>query len=67
MPQSSHRNVVSFEYLEVRRRHEDHHRIYDAILLRDAYRAEMLMREHVASVKTGLVRSISGRAPSRRR
>lgn len=67
VPQSSHRNVVSFEYLEVRRRHEDHHRIYDAILLRDAYRAEMLMREHVASVKTGLVRSISGRAPTRSR
>jgi GntR family transcriptional regulator of vanillate catabolism len=62
VPQSSHRNVVAFEYTGVRRRHDDHHRIYDAILLRDAYRAEILMREHVTSVKIGLVRSLSGRA-----
>ncbi|GGF48326.1 GntR family transcriptional regulator [Azorhizobium oxalatiphilum] len=61
VPQSSHRNVVSFDHMDVRRRHDDHHRIYDAILLCDAYRAEMLMREHVASVKTSLVRALSGR------
>ncbi|MGU3492488.1 GntR family transcriptional regulator [Xanthobacteraceae bacterium A53D] len=68
VPQSSHRNVVSFDHMDVRRRHDDHHRIYDAILLCDAYRAEMLMREHVASVKTSLVRALSGRpAPTARR
>jgi len=66
VPQSSHRNVVAFEHIDVRRRHDDHHRIYDAILECDSYRAEMLMREHVASVKTGLVRSISGRPAPRR-
>jgi len=66
VPQSSHRNVVSFEYQDVRRRHDDHHRIYDAILLCDAYRAEMLMREHVTSVKTSLVRALSGRPAPRR-
>ncbi len=62
VPQSSHRNVVAFEHGDVRRRHDDHHRIYDAILMRDARRAEFLMREHVASVKSGLVRQLTGRA-----
>lgn len=66
VPHSSHRNVISFEHMDVRRRHDDHHRIYDAILACDAYRAEMLMREHVASVKTSLVRALSGRPLARR-
>ncbi len=66
VPHSSHRNVVSFEHMDVRRRHDDHHRIYDAILACDAYRAEVLMREHVASVKTSLVRALSGRPMPRR-
>lgn len=61
VPQSSHRNVVAFERGDVRRRHDDHHRIYDAVLMREAHRAEVLMREHVASVKSGLVRMLSGR------
>ncbi len=55
---SSHRNIVAFEFEDVRRRHDDHHRIYDAILARDSYRAEILMREHVASVRSSLVRSM---------
>lgn len=55
---SSHRNIVAFEFDDVRRRHDDHHRIYDAILARDSYRAEILMREHVASVRSSLVRSL---------
>jgi GntR family transcriptional regulator of vanillate catabolism len=67
VPQSSHRNVVAFERTDVRRRHDDHHRIYDAILMRDSHRAEFLMREHVASVKSGLVRQLSGRAAEPRR
>jgi GntR family transcriptional regulator of vanillate catabolism len=62
VPQSSVRNIVAFEYKDVRRRHDDHHRIYDAILLRDPWRAEMLMRDHVASVKSSLIRSF-GTAP----
>lgn len=66
VPHASHHNVVSFEHMDVRRRHDDHHRIYDAILACDAYRAEMLMREHVASVKTSLVRALSGRPLPRR-
>lgn len=66
VPQSSHRNIISFEYMDVRRRHDDHHRLYDAILARDVYRAEMLMREHVASVKTSLIRALSGRSGRQR-
>ncbi len=53
--------------MDVRRRHDDHHRIYDAIIMSEAHRAEMLMREHVASVKTSLLRSITGRQAPRLR
>ncbi|WP_165899955.1 GntR family transcriptional regulator [Borborobacter arsenicus] len=56
---SSHRNVIAFERLDVRRRHDDHHRIYEAILCRDAGRAELLMRDHVEGVKIALIRAIS--------
>jgi GntR family transcriptional regulator, vanillate catabolism transcriptional regulator len=56
---SSHRNVIAFELSDVRRRHDDHHRIYEAILCRDGSRAELLMRDHVESIKVSLLRSIS--------
>ncbi|MGM4903404.1 GntR family transcriptional regulator [Tardiphaga sp. 866_E4_N2_1] len=61
VPQSSLHYIVAFEHMDVRRRHDDHHRIYDAILTRDAHRSELLMREHVATVKTSLVRSMTRR------
>lgn len=50
-PATSLRNIVSFTEAAVRRRHDDHHRIYDAIRAGDGWRAEVLMREHVTSVK----------------
>ncbi len=50
-PATSLRNIVSFSENPVRRRHDDHHRIYDAIRAHDGWRAEVLMREHVTSVK----------------
>ncbi|WP_046867711.1 GntR family transcriptional regulator [Microvirga massiliensis] len=56
---SSHRNVIAFEHHDVRRRHDDHHRIYETILERDAGRAELLMRDHVERVKGSLIRSLS--------
>lgn len=56
---SSHRNVIAFELSDVRRRHDDHHRIYEAILCRDSGRAELLMRDHVESIKVSLLRAIS--------
>jgi GntR family transcriptional regulator of vanillate catabolism len=59
VPVSSPRNVVAFEERDVRRRHDDHHRIFEAIIGREPWRAEMLMRDHVASIKSSLVRSLS--------
>jgi len=59
VPMSSSRNIVAFEHRDVRRRHDDHHRIYEAIMAREPWRAEMLMREHVASVKASLIRSLA--------
>jgi GntR family transcriptional regulator of vanillate catabolism len=62
VPVSSSRNIVAFEHRDVRRRHDDHHRIYEAIVAREPWRAELLMREHVAGIKTSLVRQLEERA-----
>ena len=59
VPMSSSRNIVAFEHHDVRRRHDDHHRIYEAILAREPHRAEILMREHVSGVKASLVKSLT--------
>jgi len=61
VPISSSRNIVAFEHRDVRRRHDDHHRIYEAILAREPHRAEILMREHVSGVKASLVKSLTAR------
>src|ERR1700730_12386103 len=61
VPISSSLNILAFEHRDVRRRHDDHHRIYEAIIAREPWRAEMLMREHVASVKASLVKSLTER------
>jgi len=50
-PATTLRNIVSFTEQHVRRRHDDHHRIHEAIRAGDGWRAELLMREHVTSVK----------------
>jgi GntR family transcriptional regulator of vanillate catabolism len=39
----------------------DHHRIREAIVAREPWRAEMLMRELVSGVKASLVKSLTGR------
>ena len=62
VPVSSSRNIVAFEHRDVRRRHDDHHRIYEAIMDREPWRAEMLMREHVAGVKASWIKSLTERA-----
>lgn len=51
IPIFSDRNVLWNDFDWVRRSHDDHHRIFDAIASRDAARAEQLMREHVNTVK----------------
>jgi GntR family transcriptional regulator of vanillate catabolism len=50
-PISSTRNVLWHDFSWVRRSHDDHYRLLDAILLRDGARAEQLMKEHVHAVK----------------
>ena len=62
VPMSSSRNIVAFEHRDVRRRHDDHHRIFDAIMAREPWRAELLMREHVSGVKASLIKSLTGRS-----
>lgn len=51
IPASSDRNVLWDDYHWLRRSHDDHHRLLEAIALRDAPRAEQLMREHIHTVK----------------
>ena len=50
MPGSTHRHIVSFVHKDVRRRHDDHHRLYELILAGQGWRAEALMREHVVGL-----------------
>ena len=59
IPQASAHNIVAFEIGDMLERHRFHHRIYDAILAREPREAETLMRQHVASVKTAMVRATS--------
>ena len=47
MPGSTHRHIVSFHHADVRRRHDDHHRLFELMLAGEGWRAELLMREHV--------------------
>ncbi len=61
VPMSSSRNIVAFEHRDVRRRHDDHHRIFEAITAREPWRAEVLMREHVSGVKASLLKSLAAR------
>ncbi len=51
IPASSDRNVMWDDLSWLRRSHDDHHRMFEAILLRDGTRAEQLMREHIHTVK----------------
>ena len=50
MPGATHRHIVSFTHRDVRRRHDDHHRLYELILAGQGWRAEALMREHVVGL-----------------
>ena len=61
VPVSSSRNIITFEHRDVRRRHDGHHRIYEAIIAGEPWRAEWLMREHVSSVKGSLIKALAAR------
>jgi GntR family transcriptional regulator of vanillate catabolism len=64
IPISSDRNVLWRDFGWLRRSHDDHHRIFDAICRREGARAEQLMREHVHSVKLHMREQIEGTAPA---
>lgn len=51
VPISSDRNILWSDYAWIRRSHDDHHRMFDAIRMRDGSRAEQLMWEHVRTKK----------------
>lgn len=57
VPHALSRNIVAFDLEDVRKRHEAHHRIFDAIIAHEPDTAEKLMREHVLSVKSSVARS----------
>jgi len=61
MPQASAHNVMAFELDDIRKRHESHHRIYEAILGREPREAESQMRQHVLAVKLSMIRSLRRR------
>jgi GntR family transcriptional regulator of vanillate catabolism len=54
IPTSSTHNIVWSNARAVMRRHDDHRRIFDAIVRREPDRAELLMREHVHCVRDEL-------------
>src|SRR5690606_15911570 len=51
---SSHRNIIAFERRDVRRRHDDHYRIYAAILCMDSGRATVLILDPIETMKMTL-------------
>ena len=57
-PGATFRNIVTFTERDVRSRHDDHHRIFEAMAAGDGWRAEVLMREHVSSVKQSQLRRL---------
>ncbi|WP_213774251.1 GntR family transcriptional regulator [Bradyrhizobium sp. dw_78] len=65
VPISSPRIIVEFEHRDVRRRHDDHQRVFEAIVGREPWRAEMLMRDHVIYLKSAMIRSLPLRGLTR--
>jgi GntR family transcriptional regulator, vanillate catabolism transcriptional regulator len=59
IPQTAAGNVMAFDLDEGRRRHRDHHQIYEAIICREPKEAESLMRAHVGRVKTSIIRQFA--------
>ncbi|WP_296258899.1 MULTISPECIES: GntR family transcriptional regulator [unclassified Pseudomonas] len=47
IPYVSSRLMLWHDYATILRSHDDHHRIVDAVIRREGWRAEALMREHV--------------------
>jgi GntR family transcriptional regulator of vanillate catabolism len=61
VPMSSDRNILWDEFRWVLRSHDDHHRMFEAIMNREGWRAEQLMREHVLGIKVRLREQLKAR------
>lgn len=59
IPQTSAANLFQFNLADARKRHRDHHHIYEAIISQQPNEAESLMRAHVASVRTAIIRAFA--------
>ena len=59
VPQTAAHNVMAFDLEDVSQRHQDHHRIYEAIICREPKEAESLMRAHISRVKTSMIRAFA--------
>lgn len=64
IPDVSNRHIVSFHHRDVRRRHDDHHRIFELIDAGDGWRAEMMMREHITSIRDSVAPAGALAAPA---
>jgi len=62
IPQTAAHNVMAFDLEDARRRQQDHHQIYEAIICREPKEAESLMRAHVNRVKTSMIRAFAALA-----
>lgn len=61
LPLAALDHIPRFTRDELRRRHDDHHRVFEAVAARDGWRAEMLMREHVLRVRDAAGRDAAPR------
>ena len=59
IPPTAARDVVAFDLEDLRRRHQDHHQIYEAIICREPKEAESLMRAHISRVKASMIRAFA--------
>lgn len=59
VPHASAHNIVAFEIDDIRKRHGEHHQIYEAILFREPKKAEALMQAHVLGVKSAAARAVA--------
>lgn len=60
-PAASTRFIPALDAAQLRRFHDDHHRIAEAVEAGQGWRAEVLMREHVLALKGIVLRAAEGR------
>jgi GntR family transcriptional regulator of vanillate catabolism len=64
IPFLSDRIILWDSFKLIERSHDDHHRVLDAIRLREPQRAEAIMREHVHFMGLTILRHLENDAPA---